>query len=302
MLATSCGGARIFTDPQALILDDEVQADEPSGFALIATPDTTHAALTTACIEAGKPVLCEKPLATNQDEAWGVIEAEVAAGRRLVQVGFMREFDPPHKDLKLLLDQGELGKLLLFKGLHANLDRGPRDIEDVITNSLIHDIHSTRWIMGQEAQEVYVQWVPAQPERPNTCRLLITQMALTDGALAMLEVNADSGYGYEVMVSVVGELGTGQTAKPVGSTSLPSPTLCLAGNQTRMIDQTWLTRFETAYLLEAQAWVNALLNEAPIGPTAWDGYMSLVIADACKCAAQTGSPEAVPQIERPSLY
>ena len=46
-----------------------------------------------ACIAAGKPVLCEKPLTPTADAALRIMEAEQAAGRRLVTVGFMRRFD-----------------------------------------------------------------------------------------------------------------------------------------------------------------------------------------------------------------
>ena len=53
------GDAAAFTDPLALIADDGVQA------VVIASPDATHAGLTLACIAAGKPVLCEKPLAPS---------------------------------------------------------------------------------------------------------------------------------------------------------------------------------------------------------------------------------------------
>ena len=77
---------------------------------LIASPDTTHADLTIACIEAGKPVLCEKPLATAVADAERVVRAELAAGRRLVQVGFMRVYDRTHVDVYDMLHKGELGQ------------------------------------------------------------------------------------------------------------------------------------------------------------------------------------------------
>ena len=60
---------------------------------VIASPGPLHAEQVLACIAAGKPVLCEKPLATTGEDALKVIEAEVALGRRLVQVGFMRRYD-----------------------------------------------------------------------------------------------------------------------------------------------------------------------------------------------------------------
>ena len=76
-VADACGVAAVFTDAQALIDDPSVDA------VVVATPDATHAALTSAAIAAGKPVLCEKPLGVTLEEARRVVEAENATGRRL---------------------------------------------------------------------------------------------------------------------------------------------------------------------------------------------------------------------------
>ena len=57
-----------------LIVDRDVDA------VLIASPNETHAALTIACIEAGKPVLCEKPLASTLEGCRAVVAAEMRGG------------------------------------------------------------------------------------------------------------------------------------------------------------------------------------------------------------------------------
>ncbi len=64
------GKARVFTDQLNLIFSNEIVA------VLIETPDSTHADLLLACIKAGKPVLCEKPLAMTAVTARQVVEAE----------------------------------------------------------------------------------------------------------------------------------------------------------------------------------------------------------------------------------
>ena len=65
--AAQSGGGAVCDDPLLLIQDPAVDA------VLIASPDDTHARLTLACLAAGKPVLCEKPLATGVADAAAVV-------------------------------------------------------------------------------------------------------------------------------------------------------------------------------------------------------------------------------------
>ena len=171
-----------------------------------------------------------------------MFQAEVAKGRRLVQVGFMREFDPPHRKVKHAIAEGEIGQPILFRGTHYNISFGyNRHIDDAIVNSAIHDIHSARWLMGEEIASVYVQHVAAA-SKPNTCRLLVIHLTFRNGSLGVIEVNSDSGYGYEVNVEITGELGQ------IRITTLSNPIVRRSGNRRQSIETDWLTRFDTAYL------------------------------------------------------
>ena len=80
-------GARVVADPFEAIADPEVDA------VLIATPGAAHAGQVQACLDAGKPVLCEKPLTTDEASSYALVQAEAALERPLVQLGFMRRFD-----------------------------------------------------------------------------------------------------------------------------------------------------------------------------------------------------------------
>ncbi len=288
-VAADCG-ARATSDAAELIADPAIDA------VLIASPDTTHADLTIACIDAGKPVLCEKPLATTVADAERVVRAELAAGRRLVQVGFMRVYDRTHIDVYSLLKQGELGRALRFRGAHMNPRAGKRTIEEAIVNSLIHDIHTARWLMGAEIDKVYAQWAPSVADEPRSARFALVQLSFVGGAIGSMEWSGDSGYGYEVTVEIVGERGTAQTV------SHSSPILRRGTTVAQEVAPNWPQRFSQAYINEAQIWINSVLNAAPTGPSAWDGYMSLVVADACIRSTETGLPETAAGIERPDLY
>ena len=290
-MAEECGGAKVFGSGPDLIHDGDVEA------ILVASPDPTHADLAVACVEAGKPVLCEKPLGVDIGDAKRVLEAEVAGGRKLVQVGLMRAFDPQHTALKEAIDAGEIGRPILFRGIHTHwrVDE-VRTAVNVIVNSAVHDIHSARWLMGDDVASVYTSHVVDVPEQPESTRLVLLQLTFRSGGLASLEVNLDSNYGYEVVVEVSGESGTLRTP------SISSPILRKGGGATRAIEPNWLERFETAYRIEAEAWVRAARDGGATGPTAWDGYAAMRVAEAAERSLETGRAEAVPVEPRPALY
>jgi myo-inositol 2-dehydrogenase/D-chiro-inositol 1-dehydrogenase len=281
-VATACGATHIFTDGLALINHPAVEA------VLIAAPDRFHAALTHACLAAGKPVLCEKPLAQSAAEAKRLVDAEVAGGKRLIQVGLMREYDPAHLKVKQMIDSGALGKALAFRGVHVNAGSlSWRTVEDVIINSAVHDLHSARWMMGDEVVRVYASFAPYSADRPDTARLVLIQLHFRNGAVGHIECNVEAGYGYEVDVKLTGEHGSVETS------SLQSAVVRAKNQRGQWVEEDWLQRFETAYIHEVRAWVRSLPAGAATGPSAWDGYMSMLVADACIASAKTGQPVEV---------
>src|SRR5919107_1751961 len=207
-LAERCGFAAVYEDPVELIRDDAVEA------VVIASPDPTHLPLVLECLENEKPVLCEKPLAENAAGALEILEAEVGLGRRLVQVGFMRRYDPQHVAVKEAADSGALGEPMLFKGWHRNLDQEPGlNSAAVVTNSTIHDLDSARWFLGEEIEDVYALGTNTAPKLgKDVLDLQVIQFRTTGGRLGTVETYVVSGYGYEVGVELVGESGTAQLA------------------------------------------------------------------------------------------
>ena len=290
-VAAACGAEHTLADAADLIHHPDVEA------VLVAAPDRFHAGLTAACIAAGKPVLCEKPLALTAAEALKIVEAEVAGGRRLVQVGLMREYDPAHLRVKQILDSGAVGKALAFHGSHINGGTFSwRTVEDVVTNSAVHDLHSARWMMGDEIVRVFASYVPYSADRPDTARLMLIQLTYRSGAVGLIECNMEAGYGYEVDVKMTGESGTAQTA------SLRSAVVSQKNQRGQWVEEDWLQRFDTAYINEVRAWIRSVQLDAPTGPSAWDGYVSMLVADACIASAKSGQPIDVTIPEMAEMY
>ncbi|MDB5054237.1 MAG: oxidoreductase protein [Bacilli bacterium] len=102
------GATKTFSDYRDMLADPEVEAVS------ICTWNNTHAELSIAALEAGKHVLCEKPLCTNMEQANRVEEAVRRTGKKL-QVGFLRRFGSNTQVLRRFIEAGELGEVYYAK-------------------------------------------------------------------------------------------------------------------------------------------------------------------------------------------
>jgi myo-inositol 2-dehydrogenase/D-chiro-inositol 1-dehydrogenase len=286
--AARCGSPVVLDDPLALIHDERVEA------VLIASPDATHAAFVHECLRCGKPVLCEKPLATSAAEALQVAAAEQVLGRRLIAVGLMRRFDPYHVTVRDLVASGQLGRPILYKGVHRNAAI-PYDArgEVILTNSASHDVDAVRWLLGQEVEEVTVRGVRSHRSfSDDATDLLLLQLTLGGDCLAAVEVYAAAEYGYEVAVEIVCERGTAAAGQP------DLAVLRSQGMRAAAVPMDWLARFQAAYVAELAAWTRSVRTGEPFdGASAQDGAMALLVTEACVQALRTGQPVAVQRID-----
>ena len=135
-------GARTADGPESVIGADDVDA------VLIAAPDPLHQDLVLSCIAAGKPVLCEKPLATSAAGSQEIVDAEVELGLRLVQVGFMRRYDPAYVALRSTVADGDLGAVRVVHCVHRNPEAHPSATsEGIVSNSMIHELDTVPWLL-----------------------------------------------------------------------------------------------------------------------------------------------------------
>ena len=261
---------RVIADPFELIADDDVDA------VILASPGFAHAEQLFACLERGKPVLCEKPLTMDAASALAVVEAEHKTGRSLIQVGFMRRFDPEYAALKELLDSGELGRTLLLHHVHRNKSvPATFRSEMIVRDSLVHEVDVTRWLFGDEIARVTVH--APKPTSLVGDGVLDPQLAvfeLAGGAIADAEVFVNFQVGYEVRCEAVGERGS-------ATIGLGSGVLTRVGGQWGgAMPADFRVRFGRAYDLEVQRWVGAAVRGEIDGPSAWDGYAAAAVCEA----------------------
>jgi len=289
-VAASVPGARVAADPFDAIADDDIDA------ILLATPGPTHEKQLLACLEQGKPVLCEKPLTTDSGSSLEVVRREAARGAPLIQVGFMRRFDPEYQQLKMLIDGGELGQPLVMHCAHRNPSVPPSfDSAMIVRDSLVHEVDVTRFLLGEEIASVQI--IKPMPNRGAPRGLQDPQIAVfqtVSGRHVDVEVFVTTGVAYEVRTEVVGELGSATIGLDVGLVRKSAP-----GTWGGRITPGFRERFGTAYDIEVQRWVDAVRSGVNVdGPTAWDGYAAAAVCEAGVRSLETGERVDVELAER----
>lgn len=177
---------------------------------VIAAATGAHTALIRACVEAGVPTFCEKPLSADPAEAVAVA-ALVRDSGVPVQIGYPRRFDPAFRAARAAVDSGALGWVHTVRS--TTLDPAPAPREYIRTSGgifrdcSVHDFDTVRWLTGREPVEVYATGTAhgadffAEFGDVATATTLIT---FDDGATALVSNTRYNGRGYDVRLEVHG--------------------------------------------------------------------------------------------------
>ena len=111
-MATAHGAARVYNDYDAMLADPEID------IVIVATSDAFHVAASERALDAGKHVLCEKPIGIAVEEVEQLAEAVRRSGR-LLQVGHMKRFDAGVQSAKAFID-GEMGGMIALKAWYCD--------------------------------------------------------------------------------------------------------------------------------------------------------------------------------------
>ena len=290
-VADTVPGCSVHSTGQELIADESVDA------VVVCSWGPTHEDYVLAAIAAGKPVFCEKPLATTQEACRRILDAEVELGRRVVQVGYMRRYDAAYRALKSVLDSGDIGAPLMMHCTHRNPSVPGHYTKDMaITDTAVHEIDMVRWMFGEEIVGTTV-FTPRKSKNGGELQdPLVLLLEMAGGALIDVEISVNIRYGYDIRGEVVGEDGTASLGES-------SPvTVRRAGQVSTRVPEDWRERFIRAYDVEFQEWVDAVRDDGTFGPSSWDGYAAAAVSDAALASLSTGTRSLVELGEKPALY
>ncbi|MEW2403371.1 Gfo/Idh/MocA family oxidoreductase [Streptomyces sp. NPDC046862] len=286
-------GARVLPEGAAVVAADDVDA------VLVTSWGPTHAEHVLNAIAAGKPVFCEKPLATTAEDCLRIVEAERAHGRRLVQVGFMRRYDAGYRQMKQVIDSGRIGEPLVVHCAHRNPTVPESYHTDMAAlDSAVHEIDVLRWLLDDEivsAQVVLPRSTSKRFEHLKDPQIMLFETA--KGVRIDLEVFVNCQYGYDIQCETVGE---------EGLVRLPDPAAVgvrTAGRHSTEVLTDWVGRFVDAFDTEFREWIaDVAVGDEPTGPSAWDGYAATVISNATVEARKSGRIVTTDMKPRPAFY
>ena len=285
-------GAQFFADGEEMIRSDLVDA------VIVTTLDEFHEQYVTAAIKAGKPVFCEKPLAPDAASCRRIMETEMASGKHLLQVGFMRRYDEGYRALKEIVVSRKYGEPLMLHCAHRAVSIAPNYVTSMlVTNCAVHEIDVLRWLLGED----YASCQVLQPKATSNAwegqnDPIIVLLETKSGVRIDVEVFVNCRYGYDIRCEVVCE---------TASVSLPTPSGVLVRTEGQCaipISDDWQARFIDAYDAEFQQWIEGCRKGIVTGPTAWDGYACAVAATAAVKALENGRIEKIELGEQPAFY
>lgn len=284
--------ARVYASYQDVIQAEDVDA------LVVASWGLAHEEQVLACIAAGKPVFCEKPLTTTAAGGLRIVEAEVRHGKPLVQVGFMRRFDAGYRALKKTIDAGTIGDVLMAHCAHRNPSVPANYGGDMgITDTHVHEIDVLRWLLDDDY--VTAQVVQGRKSRNAQGDLHDPIMVLLEtrqGIRIDTEIFVTCRFGYDIQCHVVGETGVASLPEPA------SVALRSGGRQSTEILMDWKQRFIDSYDVELQEWLHHTQAGLVNGPTAWDGYFASATAEACVEARRSKQIVPIRIATRPAFY
>jgi myo-inositol 2-dehydrogenase/D-chiro-inositol 1-dehydrogenase len=292
-MAKEAGGAAVYGSIEEAIAADAMDA------VLIATPGQFHAPVLIPALEAGLPILCEKPLTQDPVSSRDIVEAEMKLDKPHIQVGFMRRFDAEYLQLKSLVESNDAGEVLMLRGVHRNPDVNDYYTTDMlITDSVVHEFSVLPWIADSRVVSVEVKHPRRNSLAPRDLQEpILVLMTLENGVLIDVEMNVSVQFGYQVATEAVFQKGIARIGQPSGMQRWQDAQFFI-GEHTG-----FETRFGAAYDAEVQSWVDAIRRGDLVdGPNAWDGYEVALCCEAGVSALRQDGPVAIRDEVRPDFY
>jgi 1,5-anhydro-D-fructose reductase (1,5-anhydro-D-mannitol-forming) len=276
------GARHAYTRYQDLLADPDVDV------VYIATPNAHHATEAISAAEAGKHILCEKPLAATPADALRIVEAARAHGVKL-GTNFQSRHYAPVDEIHRLVQAGEIGDVLIVQAESsggANPLKGWRTEQDLagmgtVNNIGVHPLDLIRYLVGAEVTEVAA--LTDVGSRDELERLALILLRLDSGTVAYVNANQKVPF-YQPDLELYGSAGSilGRNCTRPG---FDSQVIVRTADGERTIESSTKDGFERA----VAAFSRAVLEDRTPSASGEDGLRSVEIVDAIRTSARSGA-------------
>ena len=272
---------------------DEIIADDAINAVLIATSTDTHSDLIEEATQAGKAVMCEKPVDLSLERARACLEAVSETGRP-VMIGFNRRFDPSFAAIRDSLAAGQIGKAELLSV--TSFDPAPPPVEYIkvsggmFRDMMIHDFDMTNFIMDETPVSISASGaclVDPEIGRAGDIDTAVVTLSYADGKLAVIKNSRRAAYGYDQRLELLGSDGLLQAQNMLENTVVKS-----TGQGVISAKPTYffIERYMPAYKAEWAAFVAAVQEGDDMPVSLQDGVQALAMADAAQRSFDSSRP------------
>lgn len=237
---------------------------------VITTPTFTHADLAVTAAQSKKHILLEKPMALNLEECDGIINVTKDNGV-LLQLGFMRRFDPEFVAAYKRIASGEIGTPMMVKSLTHGPGLPPPWARDLKTSNgnlaevNSHDWDCVRWLMNSNYERVHVEVANFKGKErgvdvENYYDNSLVNIKFESGGLGSISCVCPCDYGYDARVEIIGTKGIMQIGELKGQAIV----VCTDRDQGLItpIYRTWPQRFEWGYIREMEHFIDCIQKDS----------------------------------------
>ncbi|TDZ23966.1 Myo-inositol 2-dehydrogenase [Colletotrichum orbiculare MAFF 240422] len=265
---------------------------------IISSITDLHMPQTLAAFEKGIHVLCEKPICRSISELESLCERVEAKPRTKVMVGFTRRFDDSYQDALSKIRSGAIGKPFIFRshGVEKG-DQSPFFLQylqnsgGIYFDTGIHDIDLSLMFLGEDSVPKSVSAVGTADVFPDLQRTGDADNAVGvcefwDGKIAHFYHSRSSSHGYDNVTEIFGTSGK----LTVNATPRKNRVELCDTDGFVKIEPTpsWYDRYTSSFVVEANAFVNAIFDDEPLPIPLRSAITSLRIATGLQESLRTG--------------
>jgi myo-inositol 2-dehydrogenase/D-chiro-inositol 1-dehydrogenase len=278
-------GGRVSDDPEEVFASGEVDA------VIVASPTATHVDLVERAIDAGLPVLCEKPIDLEITRV-DAIRAKAAAADVPIALGFNKRFDRHFVELKRRVGAGEIGALEQLVITSRDPGEPPAayvaQSGGIFRDMTIHDLDMARYFIPDivEVSARGANAFSADIRNAGDFDSAVVTLRGSNDELVTIVNSRHAAYGYDQRIEAFGPAGLLQVGNK--NDALVRHWGARAVEAIGPYQNFFLERYAEAYRLEVAEFLRAVRGLPSRSPGFEDGRAALILADAAEKSARTG--------------